>query len=1768
MSLAARERWGPATEESAACRTLRDLLVRRRTENGAEPAYAFLQDGESETARYNWTEVEGAARSFAARLLAAEAKGARVLIAHPPGLEFVTAFLGCAMAGAVAVPCAPPSGRRTRPRFCAIARDAEPRVVVTSASLLPSLQTITAEIPELAGAAWLTMEHAPEDASSWTDPGGSGDEPALIQYTSGSTSSPRGVVLTHAQLLCNLGMIREAFDQTPESIVVGWLPLFHDMGLIGNILSPLYSGGQCILMPPAAFLQRPVRWLRAVSKYRATTSGGPDFAYALCAARIDGEERDGLDLSCWSTAFSGSEPVRPETLDRFAAAFEPSGFRREAFVPCYGLAEATLLVSGAHHPRGPRIVREAPTGRARVSCGPPAEGLRVLVVDPERSTPVPEGAVGEFWVSGPSVGLGYWKHDEDSRTTFEARAPGEPSERYLRTGDLGFIVGEELAITGRLKDLIVLRGRNHYPRDIESTVESVSPTLRPGGGAAFDVEVGGEERLVVAHELERGNRGRNWETLLDRIRAAVAEAHEVQPYAVLLLAPGRLPRTTSGKVRRRACAAEFAAGTLDAVASSVLGRPAWEAVPSLPREPWIALSAKDRSRLLEERLAMLVGAAVGGTLGDGDLDRPLGALGLDSLGAVTVKHALEQALDVSAEVSELLGEDTIRTLARSLAARPDGWRGAGASSPRKPESLVRPTRGQRALLLHRRLAPESTAYHLPFLVRLGTSVELETLERAIVRLLERHESLRSTIEEVEGEPILRTQPASGFRIERTDARGWDSEDLRRHLDMEARRPFDLNLGPLLRAHLFDEAGGGRILSLVIHHLAVDFWSLTVLLEDLITLYAAERAGAAPGLPAMDATYADFARDQQDLLGSPRGSELEARWRARLSGAPTGIELPNDRAHSGVRSDAGDRLHFDLGSELSSAIRELAARAGTTAYTVLLAAFAALLSRRSGQKDLVIGSPVAGRPEARYANVTGYFTNLVPLRLDLTGDPSFLELLARARERVLEALELQDLPFPVLLERLEPGREPERTPLFQAVLAYQRAHRFARPALAALALGSGAPPLVLGDIEIEPLPCSSGGVPFELTMMVVDSPEGFQASLDYRADLFERRTAQALVDQFRRLLEEALREPTTRCSRLPLLSDEERRRVLHAWNWTSGQSLQDCCVHELVDDQARLRPEAEAVRDDRGSMSYRDLASRARSLMRELRRRGVRAEDRVGVVADGSRQTIAALLGVLQSGAVYVPLERNDPDARLSWVLGDAHVRVVLSSRDDAGRARGWGAKVVVWDDVETGSGVGADAGPRVHPEQLAYVIYTSGSTGAPKGVMVSHRAIVRLVHGDYVRFGQEETFLSFAPLGFDASTFEIWGALTHGARLIVSPPGALSLAALGNLVREQGVTTLWLTAGLFHLMVEERLGDLAGVRQLLAGGDVVSPAHVRAALEALPGVRLVNGYGPTEGTTFTCCHVMHQPDQALDPVPIGRPIRNSRVYVLDRDFEPLPVGAVGELWIGGDGLARGYLGSPALTASRFAPDPFGPAGGRLYRTGDRARWREDGTLEFSGRVDDQLKIRGFRVEPYEIEAALVENPHVAAAAVTVHGDRAAGMQLVAWVAGRDGRPDPESLRNALRLRLPAHLIPTRCIVVDSLPLTPNGKVDRRALAQRPLPKSVGSGAPRSELERIVADAWGDALGTDRIGLDDNFFDLGAHSLILAKVHARLSTRLERAIPIVSLFHHPTVRALASHLAGESQDDAGLEIARQRAPARREGARALRVRRASTAREES
>jgi amino acid adenylation domain-containing protein len=1776
-------------------RSIQGILRRRAEEAGDRLAYAFLADGEIE-ARLDWAGLDARARALAAALreLGVHGQrgksgedGGRVVLLFPPGLAFVTAFFGCLYAGAVAIPALPPRPRRADPRLSGILRDARPQLLLTSSELLPALAALEAEIPELAAVPRLAEASVGSDlAGLWTEPAVGPDSLAVLQYTSGSTATPKGVMVRHGSLLHNEELIRRAFGQSAESVIVGWLPLFHDMGLIGNVLQPLWVGASCYLMSPLAFLQRPLRWLEAIDRFRATTSGGPDFAYELCVRKIGSAERERLDLSCWRAAFNGAEPVRASTLARFAEAFAPCGFRPEAFQPCYGLAEATLLVAGGRTATAPLVVDLDAAGlesgwivspadkgarrRALVGCGCPLQ--EVVIVDPEARARCPEDRVGEVWVRSESVAAGYWERPEETSETFGAfLAAGEGP--YLRTGDLGFLCGGELFLTGRSKDLIVLRGRNHYPQDLELTVERSHPDLRPGAGAAFAVEAveeGCEERLVLVHETARHPRA-GIEEIAHAVRRAVAEEHGAAVSDLVLIRPESLPRTSSGKVRRRACREAYLGGGL-----TIVGRSALSGAPTAENGSWAAAAVIDRAALLgvgpQDRLPALevflrgrAAEVLRRAAEEIAPETPLTALGLDSLAAASLKAEVEAALGLIVPLAELLGGAGTAALAARLA--PDLETLPALHETDQPPPLVAAPEagdaplslGQKALWFLHRLAPAGAAYNLAGAARIVGGADEGALRRAVQALTDRHDMLRATFAAGSAGPVQRISTAAACFVAE-DASSWSAGELRRRLHEEAFCPFDLEHGPVFRAALFTRPGES-FLVLAVHHIAADFASLALLAQELGALYSRCTAAAAETvLPPLELRFTDFALWQESAVATPWGERLWEYWRGRLADLPP-LDLPTDRPRPAVQTWRGATRRARLGADLQNDLRALARRRGETLFMLLLAGFQALLARWSGQDDFAVGVPTSGRlgrDGDRLAGLVGYFVNPIPLRADLAGDPTVGEWLERTRRSSLAAFEHQDFPLASLVERLHPQRDPSRPPLFQALLALHRAPTLDLQALAAFALGEAGARLDLGGLVLESIALESPGAQLDLTLTVAELDGGLTGDLavglQINADLFEGATAERMLGHLAVLLR-GLAAPGAEAgavSSLPLLSAAERGQ-LELWNSTATAYGVDRPLHVWIEEQAALSPEAVAVVGEDGSLTYRELLDCCGRLARRLRRAGVAPRSLVGIAAERSAEMVTGLLAILQVGAAYVPLDPSYPRRRLEWMLADSGVRVLLTQERLRSLLVESGAQVVLLDgaldgelDGEVqGEAQGREPDPVTVPDDLAYVIYTSGSTGRPKGAMNTHRGIVNRLLWMQQAFAltPEDRVLHKTPFSFDVSVWELFWPLMTGARLVLARPGShQDPAYLGRRISEQGVTTLHFVPSMLHIFLDEltepELAACSSLRRVIASGEALSAELAVRFRERLGrrGVELHNLYGPTEAAV----DVTWQPcdgETGERPVPIGRPIANTRIHLLDRAFCEVPVGVAGELCIGGVQLARGYLGRPELTAERFIPDLLpdsqtgrGVPGGRLYRTGDLARRLPDGAVEFLGRLDHQVKVRGFRVELGEVEAALAARPEVREAVAAVRGTGPAA-RLVAWVVPAAGEQAvPSALREALRQRLPEPMVPSAVVVLPALPLTPNGKVDRRAL---PEPEGSREGseapfvAPRTPGEKSLAAIWREILGVERIGVHDHFFDLGGHSLLAMQLLSRVREAFGVEVPLAALFEaRPTVENLA------------------------------------------
>ncbi len=1021
--------------------------------------------------------------------------------------------------------------------------------------------------------------------------------------------------------------------------------------------------------------------------------------------------------------------------------------------------------------------------------------------------------------------------------------------------------------------------------------------------------------------------------------------------------------------------------------------------------------------------------------------------------------------------------------------------------------------------------PESSFYNVPAALRLTGTLDVEALKRSLNEVVRRHEVLRARFVTEKGHPVQVVAPELIVSLPVTDLQHLREEEREaeavRLATEEAQRPFDLRGGPLVRASLLKLSDEEHVALLTMHHIVSDGWSVGILIREIATLYQALSAGKPSPLPQLRIQYFDFAYWQREWL---QGDVLDAQltyWKQQLGDIPPVLELPTDWPRPALQTLNGAHYTFKLSSELSKELKVLSREEGATLFMTLLAAFQTLLYRYTGQDDIAVGTPVANRNRADVEDLIGFFVNTLVMRADLSGGTSFRELLRQVREVALGAYAHQDVPFEMLVDELRVERSLSHTPLFQVAFALQ---------------GALLEDLQLSDLALSQMEVESGTAKFEMTLFMEDRANGLVGMLEYNTDLFEATTIERLTGHYQALLEGIVADPDQSIAALPMLTETERQRLLDEWSGIETVYPREQTIHGLFVGQVERTPDATAVICDENQLTYQELNRRANLLARHLQSLGVGPEVLVGIFMDRSLEAVVAHLAILKAGGAYLPLDTDYPQERLAFMMEDGQIPVILTQERMVAALPEHKAKAICldtgWEAICAESGTDPASG--VTADNLAYVMYTSGSTGRPKGISVVHRGVVRLVKTtNYADLTSDEVFLQLAPISFDASTLEIWGPLLNGGRLVVMPSQSPSLAEIGQALKRYQVTTLWLTASLFHLMVDERFEDLKHLEQLLAGGDVLSVSHVRRVVEGLGGVRMIDGYGPTENTTFSTCYPVKDPDRIRKSVPIGYPIANTRVYILDARLQPVPIGVTGELHIGGDGLARGYLARPKQTAERFIPNPYGDEpGARLYRTGDLARFLADGSIEFLGRVDFQVKIRGFRIELGEIKTVLDRHPGLRDVVVLAREDTPGDKRLVAYVIPEEDALSAGDLRRFLKRKLPEYMVPSAFVFLDAFPVSPVGKVDRRAL---PVPdvtrRDLGKAyvAPRTAVERFLVERWQDVLGIERIGIHDNFFELGGDSLQAAVLINRLQEELDGTTHVKALFMAPTVADLARYM---------------------------------------
>ncbi|SCY65181.1 amino acid adenylation domain-containing protein [Nitrosospira sp. Nl5] len=1688
-------------------------------------------------------------RALAAALQERFSPGERALLLLDNDEHYVIGFFACLYAGLIAVPVFPPESVRERhlARLLAIASDAEARCILTTSEILPLISD--AAIAQFDQAVVIAVDAVKlDEASAWRSYTPQDDDIAFLQYTSGSTSTPKGVMVSHGNLMVNARAFEQSMSICAEDIFVSWLPLYHDLGLIGGVLQPIHRGIPVVLMTPKFFIERPVRWLEAISRHRATVSGAPNFAFQLCVERVRTAQLQDLDLSSWRVAFSGAEPVRHATMNAFAECLAPAGFAAGAIYPCYGLAEATLLITGGTRGdgvEGHRFSAEtlaqgraevAERGTSLVACGAPVPGHTVRIVEPETLNQLTDGNIGEIWIGGPSLARGYWRRSQETSETFV----NHEGERWLRTGDLGFLYTGQLYIAGRHKDLIIIRGQNIYPQDLEQIVEEEVEAARKGRVAAFSVETAAGEGIGVAVEISRGMQKLiPVETLVQALSEAVSGSCHEPLSVVVLLNPGALPKTSSGKLQRAACARGRRERTLDAYAiyehgGYVLGGSA-QAPQTLKDETEIALAA--------------IWEAV---LGRGEFgrDEHFFASGGNSLAAVQAAARIADYWEIDFAVRSLFENPRLHECALEIR------RLLSIGAPRRKASISVLPAGHRTRSLSLsfgqqrqwflwQLDPSSTAYHVRHALRLSGPLDVQALRAGFNGLIERHESLRTIFRAgSDGSVEQVIQPVSQIDIAQVDLRdvavsereAWAAEGAQQVIA----RPFDLTRGPLLRIALLRIAEKENIVVLVMHHIISDGASMQILIDELAARYLAHVQGETLRLDILPIQYADYAVWQRNWLEAGEKNRQLTYWRDYLGKEHPILALPADRPRQPVASYQAARHAFDLPSEILNGLRRLAQNRGATLFMTLLAGFQALLYRHAGQQDIRIGVPVANRNQAETAGLIGFFVNTQVLRAQLHGRMILSDVLDQVREAAIDAQAHQDLPFEQLVEALQPQRSLSHSPLFQVTI-----NHLLRDYRALYQL----PGLTVADYEL-----GEQAAQFELTLETIESPDGsVRASFIHARELFDLRTVERLARHYVHMLRTLAEHPHRAIGDVDLLSEADKVQ-LQGWGTNESHFPVAQPVHKLIERRADRNPHAAAVVFGDTELSYAELNRRANRLAHRLMELGVKPEIKVGIAMERSIEMVVGLLAILKAGGGYVPLDPEYPPDRINYMVEDSGIRLLLTQTHiKAGIPHSSKLDVLEFDTFDLNIGIATNPEIALHGDNLAYVIYTSGSTGRPKGVMVTHGPLamhltaIREIYD--VQPGDRE--LMFFSMNFDAAAEQWMTPLCEGGTIVLSSARGLATDSFTDLIAAHGITTLHLPPAYLRLILPLKRDNGSSVRTCIAGGEAWFAADLAATRAAFENVRLVNAYGPTE-TIITPTAWIDSAAASIDGdyAPIGRPVGERNVYVLDTELNLAPAGTPGELYIGGLGLARGYLHRPTLTSERFVADPFSQTGGRLYRTGDLVRWRMNGQLEYVGRLDHQIKIRGFRVELGEIEAQLLAQTGVREAAVVAQESRN-GTRLIAYVVAHDGvLLNSSMLKIALGAVLPDYMLPGAFVFLDALPLSPNGKVDRNALPAPEQPEQPDYEAPGNRMEAMISEIWAEILEVPRVGLHNNFFDLGGHSLLLIKVQCKLEERLKTRVTIIDLFRYTTVSSLAQFLGQEHKEHLSLPLHQERAQRQR------------------
>ena len=1612
--------------------------------------------------------------------------------------------------------------------------------VLATRGLVPQILGL-AELYPMEGLRVIPVEDLVDHEKAEASPDILPDDVAFFQLTSGSTGVPKCIQETHRGILRHAHATAVENSYSSADVTLNWLALDHVVPILTCHLKDVVMMCAQIQVKTVDVLAEPLLWLDLIERYRVTHTWSPNFGFKLVSGRLAaaGAGRR-WDLSSMRRFMNAGEQVTLPVVRDFLVRLAPFGIREDAMQPAFGMAEVCTcmtysndfsLANGVHHVLKSTLdgtlemASEGTPGTAPfVDLGPPFLGVEIRIADAQANV-LPEDTIGRLHIRGGVVTPGYLDNPAANLEAF-------PGDGWLDSGDLGFIHRGRLTLTGRAKEMIIVRGANYFCYEIEDVVANV-PGVRATFVAAVavdDPKTGSEALAIffVPSEAEGVDPAR----LVVAIRSAIAAQVGLPTAHIVALDPSSFLKTTSGKIQRTEMKKRLLAGVYDALAEALIAAVAPALVPVPVPVPEVVVAVADTG---VERAVTAIWEEVLETRPIGP-DQSFFELGGHSLPAMQITVRLRNAFGVEVSLRDLFEGPTVRELSLAIAARRPLTH-IPTNIPRLPrgpgETTFPLSFGQERLFFLDQWDPGGAALNEAFAFRIEGKLDAEAMGRAVQAVVDRHEILRTTFALSDTGPVQRIAATLIVPCPLTDLSAAPGDREARALAVvgeDARAPFDLRRGPLLRTSLLRVDAEVHFLSLTMHHIVTDGWSFDVFLGDLIALYQAFTAGKPSPLRELPIQYADFAVWQRSQL---QGPALEARlafWRRTLGGELPVLELPTDRPRPAVQRYRGNKQVLAVPDALARALHAFAERHQATPFLVLQTAFRVLLHRWSGQEDLVVGCPTAGRNRIETEKLIGFFTNQLVLRTDLSDGPTFRALLERVREAALSAYANEDVPFEKLIEAEQTRRDTSRSPLFQVFFNLLRFadHR-----------------LDEANLRLHAIDIDRGTSNFDLTLYAIEVGEQLSFALNYNTDLFDAETATRMLGQLVVLLESALADPDRRIAAYPLITEPARRAAAAA---RAGmirpapgfapmeRAAHEQTIHQRFEEQARAFPDRIAVSDGAVTWTYAELNRRANRVARRIVAEIGPGPANVALLFSHGAPMIAGMLGALKAGKAYVPIEPGYPRERLDFLLESSEARAVVAGIIETPLAvdlgRGQLPIIPFGDDDPLGSDDNLDLA--VTPDALAYLLYTSGSTGQPKGVMQNHRNVLHFIRAyvNNLAVGPQDRLVLLASFAFDAAVMDIYGALFAGAELHPIDVKETGLGALARVIEARKITVYHSTPTLYrHLLAAApRERGFSDVRVVVLGGEEAVRRDLEAFRERFPrDAVLINGLGPTESTVTLQAFFDATTRTSGNTLPVGYPVDDTAILLLDAGGKPGKIR--GEIAVRSAFTALGYWRAPALSAAAFGPDPEGGTQ-RIYRTGDLGRILPDGQLEFLGRRDHQVKIRGIRVEPGEIETTLAQHPAVRESVVIARDDATGAKVLVAYVVA-PGATVAE-LRSFLQEKLPAPLVPATFVALDALPLTSTGKVDRLALPAL-LVSAVPAtevAAPEQAIQVRLQRIWERVLGVTTIGVHDDFFDRGGHSLLALRLFLEIEKDLGKALPLAVLFRAPTIAALAAVLARE------------------------------------